>query len=116
MAWLPCQRPLINQHHQPGALLAGVAIGPCLGLHAACDIHQVALAGGIGEGLRLLAPYFELEAVRLLAVIALGAWLVDQDADVADAVAGIKLAQLRIASHAANETVLASTQDLSDEI
>jgi len=73
------------------ALLAGGAVVPGLGLHAAGDIHQIAFLGaGINERLRLLAPYLQLEAVRLLAVVALGAGLVDQDAGVTDAVARVE--------------------------
>ena len=109
------QCPLLDQHHQAGALLAGGAIGPALGLNAAGHIHQVALAGGIGKGLGFVAPNLQLEAVRLLAVVALGAGLVDQDAGVTDAVARVKGAQFRVAGHAADEAVLASTKDLRDK-
>ena len=42
------------------------------------------------ERLRHLAPQLHLEAVRVLAVVTFGAWLVDQDAGVTDAVARVE--------------------------
>jgi hypothetical protein len=62
-----------------------------------------------------LAPQLQLEAVGLLAVVALCAGFVDQDAGVADAVPGVEAPQLGIAGHAADEAVLAGAKDLLDK-